>query len=140
MEYIVGFLSAFVFIYSFVQLQHRYDILKERIVFAKSSQSRNHYLFDRAIPVKPKRIRNMKRQSVNHDKNVNIKVIIMDDKAYWIKDNVFYTADMQHGLVDKETTREVDTMSMNKVQLDKMMFIVDKLREEAFDDRWGAGN
>ncbi len=64
----------------------------------------------------------------------------MDDQAYWIKDNTFYTADMVQGTVDKETTRIVDTMTMNKVQLDKMIFIIDRLREEAFDDRWGSGN
>ena len=64
----------------------------------------------------------------------------MDNQAYWIKDNVFYTADMaMNGNVDKDTTRTVDTMTMNKVQLDKMMFIIDRLREEAFDDRGGTG-
>jgi hypothetical protein len=47
---------------------------------------------------------------------------------------------MIDGNVDKETTRVVDTMTMNKVQLDKMIFIIDRLREEAFDDRWGSGN
>jgi len=140
MEYIIGFLSAFVFIYFFVQTQNKYDILKERLKFAKSTQSRNHHLFSQNIILPKKRGRLKNTQSAKHDKNVNIKVIIMDEQAYWIKNNKFYMADMSHGNVDKETTREVDTMTMNRVQLDKMMFIVDRLREEAFDDRGGAGN
>jgi len=58
----------------------------------------------------------------------------MDNNAYWIKDNVFYMADMSSdGMVDKDTTRIVDTMAMNKVQLDKMMFIIDRLREDTYD-------
>ena len=138
MEYILGFLSAFVFIYLFVRIQYKYDILKQNVKFVKSSQSRNHYLFNNNTP--KKKSKKINRQSSNHDKNINIKVIIMDDQAYWIKDNTFYTADMVQGTVDKETTRIVDTMTMNKVQLDKMIFIIDRLREEAFDDRWGSGN
>lgn len=140
MEYIIGFLSAFVFVYLLVQIQYKYDVLKEGLKFVKSSQSTRHILFDypKSLTLKP--MKKKDSQSFRHDKNVNIKVIIMDNQAYWIKDNIFYTADIRHGNVDKETTRKVDTMTMNKVQLDKMIFIIDKLREEAFDDRWGAGN
>jgi hypothetical protein len=88
------------------------------------------------INTKPK----IKTQSKIHDSKINIKVIIMDNQAYWIKDNAFYTASIRiDGNVDKDSTRVVDTMSMNSVQLDKMMFILDKLREEAFDDRGGSG-
>ena len=63
----------------------------------------------------------------------------MDNQAYWIKDNVFYTANMIGDNVDKDTTRTVDTMAMNRVQLDKMMFIIDRLREEALDDSGSSG-
>ena len=139
MEYILGFLSAIVFIYFFIQIQHRYDVLKERIKFVKSTQSRNYLLLNH-FAYEKKKSKNINRQSLNHDKNINIRVIIMDNQAYWIKDNTFYTADMVQGNVDKETTRVVDTMTMNRVQLDKMIFIIDRLREEAFDDRGGAGN
>ena len=64
----------------------------------------------------------------------------MDDQAYWVKDNVFYTADMSGEIVDKETTRVVDTMTMSKVQLDKMVFIMDRLREGNLNDSGGTGN
>lgn len=137
MEYIVGFLSAFVFIYCLVKIQDKYDILSERLILVRSSQSRNHEIINKHIP---EEIKKPNRQSSKHEQNTNIRVIVMDDQAYWIRDNVFYTADLLQGNVAKETTRRVDTMDMDKVQLDKMMFIIDKLREEAFNDRWGAGN
>lgn len=140
MEYIIGFLSALGFACLFVFIQGKYDILQERLTLVKSTQSRHHYLFRNNTPSRKKRGRRKNTQSAKHDKNVNIKVIIMDNKAYWVKDNTFYTAELANGVVDKETTKAVDTMTMNRVQLDKMMFILDRLREEAFDDRWGAGN
>lgn len=139
MEYIIGFLSAIVFVYFLVRIQNKYDVLRLRLKFSKATQSRNHYLFERDVDAVQKKKKEVNRQSAKHDKNVNIRVIIMDNQAYWIKDNVFYTAELNHGIVDKDTTKEVDTMTMNKVQLDKMIFIIDRLREEAFDDRWGSG-
>jgi predicted ribosome-associated RNA-binding protein Tma20 len=85
--------------------------------------------------------KNIKTQSQIHEEKNSIKVIIMDNSAYWIKDNVFYTAQISlDGDVDKNTTSIVDTMSMDKVQLDKMMFIIDRLREGTFDDSGGTGN
>jgi len=79
-------------------------------------------------------------QSKVYNEKTNIRVIIMEDTAYWIKDNIFYMANMIDGFVDKDTTRTVDTMSMDKVQLDKMLFIMDRLREGKRDDSSGTGN
>lgn len=141
MEYIIGFLSAFVFIYFLVQIQNRYDILQERLKFVKSTQSRHHYLFKKNTSLPKKRGINNNTQSAKHDKNINIKVVIMDNQAYWIKDNAFYTANISmNGTVDKDTTRAVDTMGMNRVQLDKMIFIIDRLREGNLNDSGSAGN
>ena len=65
----------------------------------------------------------------------------MDNQAYWIKDSIFYMADMSNdGGVDKDTTRRVDTMTMDKVQLKKMMFIIEKLTEGLENDSWNSGN
>ena len=137
MEYIIGFLSAFVFVYLIVQIQDKYDILSEGLKLVRPSQSRNHELINKHMKPEKKK---PNRQSAKHEQATNIRVIIMDNQAYWIKDNVFYTADILRGNVDKETTRRVDTMTMDKVQLDKMMFIIDKLREGTFDDRGGTRN
>jgi hypothetical protein len=78
------------------------------------------------------------RQSLNYIKNAYMKVMVVSDKAYWIKNNTFYVAEVVEGEVRKETTKEVDTMSMDKVELNEMLFIVEKLREEN-DDYRGSG-
>ena len=79
-----------------------------------------------------------KTQSWNYLKNVYMKIMIVEDKAYWIKDNRFMVADVVDGQVDKANSAEVDTMNMDKVELDEMLFIVEKLREGEDDSR-GSG-
>jgi hypothetical protein len=76
----------------------------------------------------------VRTQSRIHYDKTNIKVIIFDNDAYWIKDNIFYKAPLVNQLIDKEAAEQVDTIHMDKVQLDKMLFIMDKLREGIEDD------
>ena len=79
-------------------------------------------------------------QSKNHYDKTNVKVIILDNQAYWIKNNIFYKAPLVNQLIDKDSAEEVDTISMDRVQLDKMLFIMDKLREGKTDDSRGSRN
>jgi hypothetical protein len=79
-------------------------------------------------------------QSRMHYDKTNIKVIILDNNAYWIKDNIFYKAPLINELIDKDSAEQVDTIHMDKVQLDKMLFIMDRLREGMSDDSRSAGD
>lgn len=141
MEYFAGFFIAFLLIYFIAKFQLKYNILQEKTLQPiRYSQSHVHSLIFPLLPknVKPKKIK--KTQATIHEAKNNIKVIIMDNSAYWIKDNAFYVADMAiDGTVNKDSTRRVDTNSMNRVQLDKMLFIIDKLREGTLDDSGSAG-
>jgi hypothetical protein len=83
---------------------------------------------------------NRKSQSKIRKAKENVRVIIVEDTAYWIKDNAFYTAPMINDLINKDSAIQVDTIHMDKVQLDKMLFIMDKLREGINDDSRGSGN
>jgi hypothetical protein len=83
---------------------------------------------------------NVRSQSKVHHDKTNIRVIIVENSAYWIKDNIFYKAPLVNELIDKESAEQVDTINMDKVQLDKMLFIMDKLREGINDDSRGSGN
>ena len=142
MEYLLGFFSAFLVIYCIFKLQSKNNILKEPTIEPiRYSQSHIHSIVSPLLP-KFKHNKNKKKsQALMHESKYSIKVIIMENSAYWIKDNVFYMADMNNeGIVDKDTTRRVDTMTMSRVQLDKMMFIIDRLREENYNDSSGSGN
>lgn len=86
-----------------------------------------------------RKIINKKQSKIHYDKS-NVKVIIFDNQAYWIKNNIFYRAPIDGEKIDKESAEKVDTMQMDKVQLDKMLFIMDKLREGINDDSRGSGD
>jgi hypothetical protein len=102
------------------------------------SQSMLHYRYSNGK--KYSRKLNTKTQSKEHFNKNNFKVIIVDNQAYWIKDNIFYKAPMVDKLIDKDSAQQVDTTDMNKVQLEQMLFILDKLREGINDDSRGSGN
>jgi hypothetical protein len=86
-----------------------------------------------------RKVTNRTQSKIHYDKT-NVKVIILDNQAYWIKDNIFYKAPLDGQSIDKESAEQVDTMGMDKVQLDKMLFIMDKLREGINDDSRGSGD
>lgn len=69
------------------------------------------------------------KQSTDYIAKNSMRAVVVDDNIYWIADNAFYVADLVDGSIEENSTRLVDTMTMDKVQLDKIMFIVDKLRE-----------
>jgi hypothetical protein len=88
--------------------------------------------------IEPKPIR--KTQSTQHMSKMTTRVLFLNDSAYWIKNNALYVADLINGEVVEESARKVDTMGMDKVQLDKTIFIVTKLTEGLEDDRSDTGN
>jgi hypothetical protein len=142
MEYVIGFSFAFLVIFIVFKIQENTNILSvTKIKKIRYSQSHIHHLIGPLLPKNSHTRKKKNTQASLFESRNSIKVIIMDNSAYWIKDNIFYMADMSiNGDVDKETTRRVDTMHMNKVQLDKMMFIIDKLREEEKNDSGSSGN
>lgn len=78
-------------------------------------------------------------QTSKHYDSQTLSVILLDGRAYWIKDNVFYEAEENNGIIDKESAKPVDIMAMDKVQLDKMVFIVETLTKGARDENWNSG-
>jgi hypothetical protein len=69
-----------------------------------------------------------------------IKVIIMDDKAYWVSDNIFYVSDAVDGKPETGTAHPIDTTTMSKRDVEKMLFILDSLKNGRENDSSGAGD
>lgn len=103
----------------------------------KISQSRTAELLRPFLVEKPKVKK--EKQSDIHNKKINIKVLIMDDRAFWIKNNIVYSAEVDNNEVVRNSTVEVDMIGLDKVELDKMMFIIDKLNERQEDDNRSSG-
>jgi hypothetical protein len=79
---------------------------------------------------------------MNHYDGTKVRILFTDDQAYWIKDNAVFAAplDPESGLILDDHAKEVDMMGMDKVQLNEMMFIVDKLTEGKENDNRSSGN
>jgi hypothetical protein len=69
-----------------------------------------------------------------------VKIIVIDGKAYWVSDNIFYTAQTENGQIVHETAEPVDINNMPKKELDKMLFILDNLGRGDNDDSSGSRN
>ncbi len=81
-----------------------------------------------------------KTQSTVHFRKYNmIKVITIDDIAYWIENNALYQANTINRNILQETKKRVDTHSLDGVELDKIIFIVDRLTK-GNDDSSNTGH
>jgi hypothetical protein len=68
------------------------------------------------------------------------KVVILDQKAYWISNNIFYVGEAVNGKVKPETGQPLDTSNMSKKEIEKMLFILDNLKNGKINDSGSAGN
>lgn len=140
MEILFGFALAFAAIL-FVRKIILTDKFLDKHTVSKIIYRQSHIysLISPMLPYLPiyKEIR--PTQSLIHNEKKKQVTIFTEDKAYWIKDNGFYQADLADGEIDKSTIKIVDTMAMDKVELDKMIFIVEKLREGMRNDFGSSG-
>lgn len=58
-----------------------------------------------------------------------LKVAIVEDKAYWVVNNVFYEADVIDEEIMKEDARPVDAFDMDFKEVTKMMTILDNIQD-----------
>jgi len=135
MEYFLGSLFTLILMFFFSKKADK--IVKQKLKTVSFSQSYINNLVEQQLieelssVLKPATVRT--QASVYNEKQ-NVRVIIIEDQAYWILDQRLYVADMVDGAVDNDTTRVVDTMTMDDVQLEKTEFIVQKLTEGKGND------
>jgi len=68
------------------------------------------------------------------------RVVIIDQRAYWVSNNIFYVGDTVDGKVKPETGKPLDTANMSKKEVNKMLFILDNLKNGKINDSGSAGN
>lgn len=136
MEYILG--SAITLVSVIVLNRLLRNSLNENKINVKISQS---YLY-KLMSEYDDRENNksfVETQSFKHIKDQYVRIMIVDTEAYWIRNNQLYVADFIDGEIDTESTKEVDTIAMDPVELKKTMFVVEKLTEGETDDLGGPG-
>jgi hypothetical protein len=79
-------------------------------------------------------------QSEKHAEKHNVRVIFVDGKAYWVNNNTFYCADVNNGDVDTESAMPIDVYSLDKVGINKLLFILDKLGDGSNNDSGSSGD
>ena len=142
MEYFIGSVSTLIVVY-FISKLYRTEKSKLKPIVIHNSQSKAYELIKPIAPLIKmiqKEFRELVSQAKIHYDKTHIRVLMAKDNAYWIKDNVFYTADIVNGEIVESSTRQVDTMTMDDVQLKEISEIVDILREGRHDDYRSSGN
>jgi hypothetical protein len=125
MEYALGSIITLIVIFTINFLLGK-NTPKE-VPTIRYSQSHIYNLIAPFIPKNNELLESPITQSSKHFDSISIKVVFVNNKAYYIKDNIFYVANVEDEVIQHETATVVDTMSMNKVQLKEIMMIVEKL-------------
>lgn len=137
MEYFAGSLITLLTVYIVNRLISK-QIAEKKNTVVRYSQSHVYRLANDIVFGPVNAVKKL-TQSKKYIQESHIKVVVSENKAYWIKDHQFFVADVVNGNVDNDSTKQVDTMSMNDVELKKMLIIVETLREGNSDDRGGTG-
>lgn len=85
----------------------------------------------------PERI---KTQATDFYDRSAVRVVITEDRAYWIQDNKLVEAEIVDGQMLPETTKVVDTMGIDSVELKKITGIVEKLTERVGNEGRNPGD
>jgi len=117
---------------------------KRRMIFLNKNKYRQSSIFEMVKDVVPKQRFDKPKvitQSQRHIQKNMLRVVIADGSAYWILNNVFYTANAINGRVDEETIKPLDIENMPTKELDKMLSILDDLKQGVGpNDSGSAGN
>ena len=105
---------------------------KRRMIFLNKNKYRQSSIYEMVKDVVPKQRFDKPKvitQSQRHIQKNMLRVVIADGSAYWILNNVFYTANAINGRVDEETIKPLDIENMPVRELDKMLSILDDLKQ-----------
>jgi hypothetical protein len=71
------------------------------------------------------------KQSNQKYQKDKIKVVVIEDKAYWVQDNTFYeTIVTEDGNIDQSLAKPINIDEMKKEDVERLMLILDDLKRE----------
>jgi hypothetical protein len=137
MEYLIGGVTAFIVLLTISFFMR--NQAAQPVTSIRYSQTHIFELIKNSLPTNNEILSVKPTQARKHNVNTYTRIIFVNKKAYWIKDNNVYEAEVINGDVIKETAKQVDIMTMDKVQLNNIMFIIDKLTEGNINDSGYSG-
>ena len=105
---------------------------KRRMIFLNKNKYRQSSIYEMVKDVVPKQRFDKPKvitQSQRHIQKNMLRVVIAEGNAYWIVNNVFYTANAINGRVDEKTIKPLDIENMPTKELNKMLSILDDLKQ-----------
>jgi hypothetical protein len=139
MEYLLIVGLTFIVSWSIIKISN-----KKRGKFLSKIRYRQSNIYEMVKDVIPKEMFDKPKvitQSQKHVQKNMLKVVITEGRAYWILDNVFYTANAINGRVDESTVEPLDIQNLSKKDLSKMLSILDDLRKGmGSNDSGSSGN
>lgn len=142
MEFVIGALTSLTIAYVVSRVAVRQDT-RLRFDFPKYRQSYNYQLLSHIMISTGSHmtiLEKMKTQATDYFDNKYSRLVIMDEHAYWISGQKLWCAPITEEGIDETYKKEVDTMGMDKVELNKMITVVDKLTEGKQNDGGSPGN
>ena len=137
MEYFAGSIVTLVTMYIVAKLiNHPKNNVKS--IKTNFSQSRQYELTADFMPMPAPKL--VVSQSIKHNQSQYTRIFFIGDDAYWIEDNRVYTAKFIDGIIDQENKKTVDMTTIDKVELEKMIFVVERLTEGLSNDSGNSGN
>lgn len=74
----------------------------------------------------PKKQKSATQMQKLERKNI-IRVAIVDEKAYFVHENTFYTAAIVDGEVDRSSASPINAIDMSKKEMNKLLSILDNM-------------
>ena len=127
MDYLFISLITLTIAFTFIHKVNKLNSLFEEVEIPEKVATQSSLFVEKqALKKKP-----TKTQSTEFMENKLSRILFTENQAYWISDNAVYKANVIQNEIDKNTIEKVDIMTMDKVELDKMIFIIDKLTERS---------
>jgi hypothetical protein len=131
MEYVLPVLLTLACFCSIIVLMKQIEHRALRI--KKYRQSDIRQMLKPILSISAKSVSKKTQMDKMLEKN-SVSVMVVDDQAYWVLNNVFYTAQFDDGNFNPEEAEPVDTSSLSKKDVEKMFFILDNLGDGNTND------
>lgn len=143
MEYVLGSLITIGIAFVTNRVYKR-KLAKSRLKLPIMSQAYKYKYLQLTYPFlqfEGRRGSNLKTQATDYHDKRSTKIVILQDQAYWIGMGGLQTGIMnESGEVIRDSIKIVDTMSMDSVELDKIITIIDTLTEGKQNDSGNPGH
>jgi len=127
MKYIIA--ASLTFVLSIAIIKYMSSINYHNYRKSVIRQSNNHFM-NNIFNINSKTKNNKPiSQLRKYNAQNTIKAVVMNDKAYWVVDNVFYTADAHDKDIDPVSIKPIDIENISKEEVEKLLSILDNLKD-----------